>query len=103
VQSSIAQGDAFDPEQNSRSGCLFFLVFPDQLTFSEPVGMSARPSRLRCKAGSEHLRRRGGYPGALKLHDLTALPLYLHAHALDLFLNELDVWHARPSAMKGRH
>jgi hypothetical protein len=55
------------------------------------------------EAEQQHYFRAIDYPGALKLHDLTALPLYLHAHALDLFLNELDVWHARPSAMKGRH
>jgi hypothetical protein len=29
----------------------------------------------------------------LQLHDLTALPLHLHKHALDFGTDELDVWH----------
>jgi hypothetical protein len=69
----------------------------------QPIALGAKVVDLVEHSVEQRLGRGGRYAGALQLPDLTALPLNLVPHALYLFPNELDVWHARPSAMKGRH
>jgi hypothetical protein len=64
----------------------------------QPVALGAEVVDLVEHPVEQRLGRDGGYAGALKLPDLTALPLNLATHVLYFAANELDVRH--PSALR---
>jgi hypothetical protein len=71
------------------------------LLLLEPVTLGAKVVDLVEHSLKQRLGRGAGYPGALKLRDLSALEQNLKAQTGDLASDRLDVRHPNPSATKG--
>jgi hypothetical protein len=64
------------------------------LFFLQPVTLGAKLVDLLEHPIKQGVGRGGGNSRMLKLPDVTAQPLDLTAHVLDISTNEIDVWHA---------
>jgi hypothetical protein len=63
------------------------------LLFLESLALSAEPVDSVEHSIQQGFGRGGGYSGTLELLDLSALPMNLQAHVLDLGPNKFDIWH----------